>query len=158
MTKVPAPTSICMQVSTRAAQIAAEKMRGYGWSDKSISAIVPLPGEGRVGLKTSLKYLMYQEKGIQPFIMWWVEGRTLPLACKQGDGPHFRRGKDPGKPGWVNIPHVGKVWRNQKWRHPGLKPKNFLQDAIAQAIKETKPAAKQQLMACLKSGQKGGMK
>lgn len=167
MTKVPAPPSLCQQVSLRAQQLAQETVKGYGWSQKSISAIQPLPDEGKVGLRTSAKYLMHQDRGFGPFLMTWVEGRTLPLACKRGDGPHFRRGSHVGEPGWVTIPHGedapkyglqkwgGKnapgvrVWRQQRWRHPGLKPKNFLENALQQAIYELGPSARQQLMDAL---------
>ena len=150
--QIPAPDFVCAKISARAAQLATETMKGYGWSNKSIGAITPFPQQGKVGLKTSLKYLMHQERGIRPFIMWWVDGRTIPLACSQGDGPHIRRGKDPGQPGWVNIPHRGRVWREQKWRHPGLKPKNFMQDALKRSIKELGPEIQKELMKALTGG------
>ena len=102
---------------------------GRGW--RTSGAIQPFPGEGQVGLRTTVKYLMFQNEGIRPFIMWWVEGRAMPLGCKQGDGPHIRTGKGAGQPGYVDIPHVGRTWRDQKWRHPGLKPKRFMQSSIS---------------------------
>jgi len=150
MALVPAPTPICALISNRAAQLATERIKGYGWSGKSISALTPYPGEGRVGIKTSVRYLMHQERGVKPFLMWWVADRTLPMACKQGDGPHFRRGSKVGEPGWVDIPHRGRVWRDQKWRYPGLAPKNFMQDSITQAIREMRPQIQQQVMAALR--------
>lgn len=146
MSKVPAPSSVCLQISTRAAQICAEKFKGAGWSQKSIQAITPLAQEGRAGIRTTQKYLMYQEKGIRPFLMTWVQDRTLPMACKQGDGPHFRRGSHVGEPGFVDIPHVGRVWREQRWRHPGLQPKNFMRDSLQQAIQEFRPEIRKQMM------------
>lgn len=132
--KVPIPNSLASKISQDAVKFARENMRGFGWSDKALQSIQPKPGSGQVGIQTTLKYLMYQEKGIQPFLMTWVDGRRIPLGCKQGDGPHFRRGGHVGEPGYVDIPHVGKVWRQQRWRHPGLKPKNFMRDGLHQAI------------------------
>lgn len=146
MTRVPAPASLCAQVSQRAAQLAQQTVKGYGWSNKAISAIVPLPGDGKVGLRTTEKYLMHQDRGISPFLMTWVQGRTVPMGCKRGDGPHFRRGSHVGEPGWVNIPHVGRVYRQQRWRHPGLKPKNFLENSLQQALYDLQPTARQQLI------------
>lgn len=140
--KVPIPQSLALKISNDAVRYAREEMRGFGWSDKALQAIQPMPGEGVVGIKTSLKYLMYQERGIQPFLMWWVNGRTVPLACKQGDGPHFRRGSHVGEPGWVEIPHRGRVWRDARWRHPGLQPKNFMQKGLQRAISENQQAIK----------------
>lgn len=142
MAKVPIPQQLAMKISNDAVRYAREEMHGYGWSDKALQAIQPMPGEGVVGIKTSLKYLMYQERGIQPFLMWWVQGRTVPMACKQGDGPHFRRGSHVGEPGWVEIPHRGRVWRDARWKHPGLQPKNFMQKGLQRAINENQPAIK----------------
>jgi hypothetical protein len=134
--KVPIPKTLAMKVSQDAVKYAREEMKGYGWSDRALQAIVPMPGEGVVGIKTTLKYLMYQEKGTKPFLMWWVQGRTIPMACGQGDGPHFRRGSGVGQPGYVDIPHVGRVWRNQKWLNPGVKGRGFMQAGLDKAIKE----------------------
>jgi len=152
MAKVPAPARICSMISNRAAQLATEKIKGYGWSNKSIGALTAFPGEGQVGLKTSVKYLMNQEQGVKPFLMWWVQDRTVPMSCKGGDGPHFRRGSHVGESGYVNIPHRGEVWRDQKWRFPGLEPKNFMKDSIKEAIKEMRPQVQQQVMLALKGG------
>lgn len=150
--QIPIPAQLSSLISNRAAQLATQKVKGYGWSSKSIEALTPYPGEGRVGIKTSVRYLMRQEEGIKPFLMWWVQDRTLPMGCGQGDGPHFRRGSKVGESGFVNIPHRGQVWRDQKWRHPGLKPKHFMEDSISQAIEEMRPQIQQKVMASLKGG------
>lgn len=121
-----------------------------GW--RTSGAIQPYAAEGQVGLRTTVKYLMYQNEGIKPFIMWWVEGRRIPLACKQGDGPHIRTGKNPGQPGYVDIPHVGRTWRDQKWRHPGLKPKRFMQSSLTTAVRENRPQIQQYLMNVITGG------
>jgi hypothetical protein len=152
MTLVPAPMNICSTISTRAAQMATEQIKGYGWSNKSLTALTAYPDEGWVGIRTSVKYLMRQEQGVKPFLMWWVQDRTLPMACGQGDGPHFRRGSHVGEPGMVNIPHKGQVWREQRWRYPGLEPKNFMKDSILRAIKEMRPQIQNQVMHSLKGG------
>lgn len=142
MTKVPVPVSVATKISADAVRFARETVQGYGWSNRAIDAIVPYPGEGLVGIKTTERYLMYQERGTRPHLMWWVQGRTIPLGCKQGDGPHFRRGGHVGEPGFVNIPHRGKVWRDQRWLNPGIRGRGFMQAALQRAIAENQPMIK----------------
>lgn len=143
--RVPIPSKLALKVSNDAVANARHSMGAYGWSSKSLQALQPLAEDGKVGIRTSAKYLMYQERGIKPFLMTWVHGRTLPMGCKMGDGPHFRRGGHVGEPGYVNIPHVGQVWRNEKWKHPGLQPKSFMRDGLMQAIEANRPVIKQWL-------------
>ena len=149
--KIPHPRSGCKRTSELAAKKARQSARSMGWSDRTIQSITPMKNTGGVvGITSSLKYVMYQEKGTKPYLMWWVEGRNVPLSCKQGDGPHIRRGSHVGEPGYVNIPHVGQVYRDQRWRHPGLKPKNFMQQAVQEALKEDRPSLKKDIMYLLK--------
>ena len=153
--RIPLPPEICARLSMKAVQYAREDVVNRGWSNRAMAALNPSSDKGLVGIKTSAKYLMRQEQGINPFLMHWVEGRTVPRGCKQGDGPHIRRGRGVGKPGYVDIPHRGRVWRDQKWRHPGLKPKNFMRDAILRAINEEQDSIRAELMEALKGGYRG---
>jgi hypothetical protein len=146
--QIPVPVAISQKISERAVQLARESMKGYGWSNKSITAINAHASEGLVGLQTSTKYLMYQDKGIAPFIMWWVEGRRVPIKGR------VVTGHGAGMPGYVYIPGRGRVWRDQKWRHPGMGPKYFMENAINQAIGEYRPAIQQMLLAALQVGPK----
>lgn len=148
--RVPIPQKIALKISQEAVANARNQMRGFGWSEKALTALQPIAEDGRVGIRTTQKYLMRQETGIKPFLMTWVTGRTIPLGCKMGDGPHFRRGGNVGTPGYVDIPHVGKVWRNQRWRHPGLQPKNFMRSGLEQAIVANRPLIKQYVQNLLK--------
>jgi hypothetical protein len=134
---------LAQKVSADAVANARNAMAGYGWSEKSLNALSPMPGEGTVGIKTSQKYLMHQERGTKPFLMWWVAGKNIPLKCNQGDGPHFRRGGHVGEPGMVDIPHVGETWRNERWKHPGVQPRNFMAQGLQQAIQDNQPTIKQ---------------
>jgi hypothetical protein len=140
--KVPIPMHLAQKISHDAVTNARNQMQNLGWSEKSLQALQPMPSEGVVGIQTSLKYLMHQERGIQPYLMHWVAGKTIPLACKQGDGPHFRRGGHVGEPGYVSIPHVGQVWRQERWKHPGIAPKSFMQQGLEQAIADNQPMIK----------------
>lgn len=149
MTRVAAPPELCAKISGRAVQHARESVTAMGWSDKSVQAIIAFPGEGQVGLKTTAKYLMYQDRGIKSFIMYWVEGRRIPLKGEGGE-THVVTGKGPGTPGWVTLPGGIRKWRDQRWKHPGLKPKRFLEDALTKAIQESRPEFQQLLMGALR--------
>jgi hypothetical protein len=144
VTRVPLPMELASPICDRAAQLCREDIMSRGW--RTSGAIQPYAAEGQVGLRTTVKHLMFQNEGIKPFIMWWVQGRRIPLACSQGDGPHVRTGKNPGQPGYVDIPHVGRTWRDQKWRHPGLKPKRFMQNSINTAVQENREQIRSYLM------------
>lgn len=146
--KIPLPKDIADRIAQRAVQNARQDMAGRGWRSQQGLSVVS--GEGLVGIRTSVKYLILQEKGIKPFLMKWVEGKTLPLGCSMGDGPHFRHGSNVGKPGYVDIPHKGRVWREQRWKHPGLKPKNFMRNAIQQAIGDERSNIHRDIMSALK--------
>lgn len=135
MAHIPLPEDLARKISDKAVQTARQDMSGRGW--KSARSLTPMAQTGLVGIRTSVRYLLYQESGTKPYLMKWVEGKTIPMGCAQGDGPHFRRGSGVGQPGYVNIPHKGQVWRNEKWKHPGLKPTSIMHKAIEQAIKES---------------------
>jgi replicative DNA helicase len=82
MTKIPIPNKLAMKISNDAVTNARNQMQGYGWSSKSLQSLQPLAEDGKVGIRTSQKYLMHQERGIKPFLMTWVNNRTLPMGCK----------------------------------------------------------------------------
>lgn len=151
MTRVAAPAAIGKIIAERAVKSARQDIKGRGW--RSSGALQPTYADGQVGIRSTMKHLLYQNKGINSFLMYWVEGRSIPLACKQGDGPHIRKGREVGKPGWVDIPHKGRVFRQQKWRHPGLKPKRFLERALSQAIRDSRNDIRATVMASLKGEQ-----
>jgi len=146
--RIKLPEDTCRRIATTATQNARTAVTRRGW--KSANQLNEMSGPGLVGIRTSARYLLFQERGIKPFIMFWVKGRKVPLGCTQGDGPHIRVGVAPGTPGYVEIPHKGRVWRNQRWRHPGIAPQHFMQDAIAQAIKAEQPTIKRDIMAALR--------
>lgn len=143
MTRIPVPQSISALIADRAVRSAREDVRSRGW--KSSAALQPYAQPGEVGISTTVKHLMFQNVGVSPYIMWWVRDRVVPLGCKQGDGPHFRSGRSVGTPGYVNIPHVGKVWRDQRWKYPGLKPKRFMDTAISRAIRDSREDVRKEM-------------
>jgi hypothetical protein len=78
--------------------------------------------------------------------MYWVEGRRVPIKDKGSGTTHVVLGREPGKPGWVTLPGGVRKWRDQKWRHPGLEPKNFMRDALKKAIEEERNTIHSTLM------------
>lgn len=150
MTLVPIPADLAQRIADQAAQRAKENLRGRGW--KSSGALQSYGGTGRVGITSTVNYLLIQNRGFGPFVMWWVKNRTVPLACKQGDGPHFRNGNAVGTAGYVNIPHVGRRFKPIRWRHPGLKPKQFMESSITKAIKDSRMDIQSSVMDSLRGG------
>ena len=148
MTLVPAPADLTQRMADLATQNARQNLRGRGW--KSSGALQPYGDTGQVGISSTVNYLLIQNRGFDPFVMWWVKNRTLPLACNQGDGPHFRKGSHVGEPGWVDIPHRGRVWRDQRWRYPGLAPKRFFEDSISRAIRDSRPEIRQYIIGAMR--------
>jgi hypothetical protein len=133
--KTPTPISITRIISERAVQIAREDVRGRGW--KSSGALQPDYATGRAGIRSTVRYLIIQNRGFSAFTMWWAEGRKVPITDADGS-THVVTGKGVGTPGWVTLPGGVKKWRDVRWQHPGLKPKNFLEKAMAQARVEAK--------------------
>ena len=119
------------RISRRAAQIAKQYGKERGW--KGTRRLKPSLNQEWPGIETTnASHLLFQERGIRPFLMKSLEGKTIPLGKNV-----FRVAKDVGKPGWVEI-EGEQVWRDQKWRHPGIKPTRFMENAIMQAIDENK--------------------
>lgn len=126
------PPELAESIAFSAVRRARSWMTQQGW--KSGNSIRPVYGLGYAGIKADKKYLIYQEKGTNPFVMYHLEGKTIPI--KGPDGTRFVKVRGVGQPGWVTLPNGRRVWRDQKWRHPGIKPKNFMANAVAAAMKD----------------------
>ena len=138
--RVSMPINMTQQIGYSAARRAMSYMAMRNWG-KNSQAITPIFGVGYAGIKvgSGAKYLMYQEKGTQSFLMKALEGKTVPI--KGPDGLHFVKVKGVGQPGYVNI-NGQKIWRNQKWLHPGIKRTDFMANSIAYAILDNRPLIK----------------
>ncbi len=123
--------------------MAVQRAREYGdrrgW--KGTRYLEPMVAKGTAGIKVTRKYLLYQNYGIKPRVMYELEGKFVPMKS----GGRVARGV--GRPGWVTLPGGVKVFRQQKWRHPGIKPTHFLEEAIEFAIKKSKQDLQSWLMA-----------
>jgi hypothetical protein len=134
-------------------EMAVQRAREYGdrrgW--KGTRYLEPVVAKGQVGIKVTRKYLMYQNDGTKPRVMYELEGKTIPM--KGG----MRRAKGVGQPGWVTLPGGVRVFRQQKWRHPGIKPTHFLEEAISFAIKKNKQDVQNWLMAIVDPNRAGNV-
>lgn len=152
MTSIPLPLELCELISQRAAQRAREGIRRRNWSARAQASIHPAARPGVVAIKTDLYYLKFQERGIKPFLMTSLEGKVVPIRGQlfyvsgvglPGMGYQDRKNK-------TRYPHTGPIWRAQRWRHPGIDPERFMENAIRQARFETKPEVRRRLIQALK--------
>ena len=135
--RVPIPMAVSKELSELATRRAREGTLRRGWSPRSQAALVPYPREGYIGIRTTLKHLTYQNRGIQPFLMTALEGKTVPIKGR------FYHVKGVGLPGMgyqdrKYEKYKGPIWREQRWRHPGIRPERFMENALSQAILESK--------------------
>lgn len=145
MTQVPLPLHTAAAISDLAAWHARQGIKRRNWSAKAQASIQPIHKKGVVGITTDLKYLHYQDKGIRPFLMTALEGKTVPIKGK------FFRVRGVGLPGMgyqdrKYEKYKGPIYRDQRWRHPGIRPENFMQNAVSQAIVESGPYIRQRLV------------
>lgn len=126
-------------------EMAVQRAREYGdrrgW--KGTRYLEPVVAKGTVGIKLTRQnfYLRFQNDGTRPRVMYELEGKFIPMKS----GGRVARGV--GQPGWVTLPGGVRVFRQQKWRHPGIRPTHFMEEAIAFAIKKNKKETKDWLMA-----------
>lgn len=153
---IPVPLVVTQRISELAVRRAREGTQRRQWSPRSRMSLVPAADVGRVGIRTTRKHLMYQELGIQPFLMTSLEGKTVPINGK------FFRVRNVGRPGmgYQNRKydsHKGPIWREQRWRHPGIRPEGFMANAISQAILESRPTLQAQVMKALRGEDPDGV-
>ncbi len=129
--RIGLPSRLAQQIAWSAAREARSFASSRGW--KSGSDIYPLWKDGQVSLRARTTYLMFQERGTKAHLMKELEGKLVPI-----DG-RVVRVKDVGKSGFVNI-RGAKIWRAEKWKHPGIKATHFMENSIKSALKYSKPA------------------
>lgn len=148
MSRIPIPLALAQEISELAVRRAREGIRRRNWSTAAQESIFPAPKEGQVGIGTTLKYLRFQDKGTQPFLMRSLEGKTVPIKGR------FFRVRGVGLPGMgyqdrKYDPFKGPIWREQRWRHPGIRAENFMRNAIQQALFESRSKVQATVMNAL---------
>jgi len=126
-------------------EMAVQRAREYGdrrgW--RGTRYLEPVVAKGTVGIKVTRQYLLYQNYGTKPRVMYELEGKFVPMKS----GGRVARGV--GTPGWVTLPGGVRVFRQQRWRHPGIKPTHFLEEAINFAVKKGKQDLQDWLVAII---------
>jgi len=133
--RIPVPYNQAMPVAIRGAQISRAYGIARGW--RATRGLEPIAKNGFVGIHSPYKYLLYQNFGTKPRLMTELEGKVIPMGGP--NGVHFVTARGVGQPGFVTLPGGVKVWREQKWYHPGIKPTHFLENSLEQAIRENIP-------------------
>jgi hypothetical protein len=149
---VPLPAILTRQIAQSALKRAREYaiMRGWTSADKLASYFA----DGEAGVKSTVRYLVYQDRGTIPRLMIELEGKTIPIRDNSGN-VNFVKVTGVGTSGWVTIPGdatkprnqlfdsnaatPGRIWRNQKWMHPGIKPTHFLRNSIEKSVDNSGP-------------------
>lgn len=130
------PSDIAHKISLRAAELARQYApRG---PRNSRSRIRATSSNGQVGIyiPPGSEHLLYLDKGIAPFVMYSLEGKTIPI--RNADGSiSFRKAKGVGKTKITARDKLGRIISSdKKWKHPGIQPLNFIDRALNQAVEE----------------------
>lgn len=130
------PAEIAHQVSLRAAELARQYApRGPRNSRAKIRAT---GATGKIGVYVppNAEHLLFLDQGIAPFIMYDLEGKTIPI--RNADGSiSFRKAKGVGTTRISARNAKGQiVGSEKKWKHPGTKALNFIEKALDQAVSE----------------------
>lgn len=127
---------VAHQISLRAAEIIRRTApRGENNSRRLIRATYQ---RGQIGIHIPPEaiHLLYLDRGIRPFVMKSLEGKTIPIRGP-GGVIQFRRAKNVGRPQVLSRDERGRInYSKIAWRYPGVEPMNFIQPAMRQAISE----------------------
>lgn len=133
---VPIPEEDAREISLRAAQLVRQNApRGQNNSRRLVRATWQ---KGSIGLVFPEKasHLLYIDRGIKPFMMYELEGKTIPIRGQDGK-LSFRVAKNVGRSQISSRNSKGQIeFSKKRWRHPGIKPQNFVDKAFQQALKE----------------------
>lgn len=109
------------------ARIRAPKRTGAG-----AKALKPVAEDGVAGIRVEegYEYMLVQNYGMEPRNMYELEGKVIPMRGRDGK-VQFRTVKGVGRRKIVSRDAKGRIVSSKiAWRHPGLKPKNFLEQGI----------------------------
>lgn len=129
------PPEIAHGISLRAAEIVRRTApRG---ENNSRSLIQATHQRGQIGIyiPPAAMHLLYLDRGIKPFLMTALEGKTIPIRTP--NGIIFRRAKNVGQRKIISRNERGQIiYSKLAWRYPGVEPMNFIEPAFKQAIQE----------------------
>lgn len=121
------PRRLTEKIANRAVEECKIYGRQHGWG--STEKIKAYARKDKVGVRLNGAYwLRFQNDGTHPFLMTTLEGKTIPI-----DAHTFRVANGVGEPGFVTIDGE-KIWRDEKWRHPGITATHFVDNAVKKAF------------------------
>lgn len=135
------PDYLCAKLASDAVRVAvqlAPKKTGKG-----ARGLYAISGDGYfgIGIAQWAYYMYYQNYGFDPFVMYALEGKLIPMHI--GGKTIFRYARGVGERQIEKRdPKTGRILAGNKpikWRHPGLKPKNFIEDALRESIRVNLP-------------------
>ena len=129
------PPEVTHQISMRAAEIVRRNAPKGPHNSRMKVRATNQKGQIGVYFPPDTMHLMMLDKGIKPFIMKNLEGKTIPIRTP--GGVIFRRAKNVGGRQVIARDEKGNIaFSKIRWRHPGVQPMNFIQPAMEQAIRE----------------------
>ena len=132
------PEHITYLISRRAVEIA--KQLAPRKTGKGAESLRPTSSKGEIGIEipSSVSYMQYQNDGTEARVQEELAGKTIPIRTANGSIV-FRRATESniGKPRMITRNENGNVITSKvAWRHPGIKGKHFVEDALRQATQE----------------------
>jgi hypothetical protein len=123
------------EIAGEIARIAVEIARARAPRDTGAGALAlePVYSEGYIGI-TGPEYMMIQDKGFEKFDMVGLAGLVVPIRTPSGR-MIFRTASpsEIGRTKLITRDGKGSILK-PAWQHPGLAPKNFIEDSIKEAI------------------------
>lgn len=123
------------RISNRAAELV--RQRAPVGPKRSRNLIRPTYRRGVIGVSIPPKavHLYYLDRGIRPFTMWSLQGKTIPIRDQAGN-IHFRKATNVGERIIVRDEKGRIITTKIAWRHPGVPAMDFIEPAIRQAMQE----------------------
>lgn len=130
------PARFAHEISLRAAELARQYAPRGPRNSRSKIRATSATGKVGVYVPPGAEHLLFLDRGISPFIMYGLEGKTIPIRNPDGS-ISFRKAVGVGKTRISARNNKGQIVSSEKkWKHPGIQPMNFLEKALNQAVKE----------------------
>lgn len=118
-----------------------------------------------VGVVDEYHYLVYQDEGFQTFPMRSLTGKTVPMMIdgnlvfrRVSNVGRFKKGGKPDKIYWRRD-DGGMLYpspeQERRWTHPGLPPKDFIDEGVREAAIESAPDIYAALVEDMEEGYEG---
>lgn len=140
----PMPDNVTRKIAERA--VALARYRAPRKSGKGSESFMPFYSSGKIGIAVPPEYgyMMALDKGWDPYIMYGLAGKTIPIRDASGH-INFRTAygsSAPGKRKIISRNAQGQIIETKiMWKNPGMKGMHFIEDSLKQAATEWKNSA-----------------